>query len=172
MHRNRYNEDLRDVYRNDNRLIMIGKVSAIYPEEAKARVIFEDRDQMVSKKLPLVFTRAFGVEIYAMPKIDEEVVCIFLGNGLEEGFILGGYYNKKHVPPRKDERIKIIRFENGDYIQYKEGVFTIKGDVRIKGRLQVEQDVKGNTFHGLFNGASTGEWSGEGIPPDIRDDHE
>lgn len=127
---------------DNNRLIMIGTISAIYPEDATARVMFSDRDSMVSKRLPVMFTRALGIEIYAMPNVGEEVLCIFLANGLEEGFIVGAYYNDINKPPAKDKNIKIIKFEDGNYIKYEKGTFTIKGNVVVEG------EIKSNKFIG------------------------
>lgn len=139
-----------------NNIFMIGKVSAIYPERATARVIFEDRDDMTSKELPIVFTRAFGVEIYAMPNVGEEVTCLFLPNGPEEGFIMGGYYNKKNPPPANNGNIKVIKFNSGDYIEYNEtsGVFTIRGNVLISGELNVTNQVASPTFNGDLRGTA------------------
>lgn len=129
--------------KNDNRLLMVGVVSATYPEEARARVMFEDRDGKTSKKLPVMFTRALDVEVYAMPNVGEEVLCAFLGNGLEEGFILGGYYNDKKKPPRDKQKVKVIKFSTGDYIEYDgyKKLFTIHGDVHITGKVKIDKDT-------------------------------
>lgn len=132
--------------RNDNRIIMVGEVSAIYPEKARARVIFQDRDNKTSKELPIVYMRAHDIKVYAMPCVGEQVLCTFLGNGLEEGFIVGSYYNDQIEPPRKEAHLKVIEFSTGDYIEYDghKKLFTIHGDVHITGTVEID---KNTTMH-------------------------
>lgn len=154
---------------NDNRLIMIGTVSSINATTASARVVFEDRDNMVSGELPILFTRAHGMRIYAMPKPGEQVTCVFLANGLEEGFIVGAYYDEEHPPPVTDESIKVIEFENGDYIKYQDGHMEInceivkiisnveiEGNLKVTGTTEVAESIKSPTFIGNVEGLCKG----------------
>lgn len=135
---------------NDNRQIMIGTVSAINSDMGRARVMFSDRDNMISKELPIIFTRAYGVEIYAMPEVGEEVLCVFLANGLEEGFVVGAYYNDEKKPPVKDKSIKIIKFEDGNYVKYQNGTFEFKGNIVVDGNITAP------VFNGNVNGLCKG----------------
>lgn len=154
--------------RNDNRLTMIGKVAAIDPEKARVRVIFPDRDDLMSKWLPLQFLHTWeNMKVYAMPDIDEEVVCSFLANGLEEGFVVGSYYDDKNPPPTKDEKKKLILFNKVDYVMYKEGHMEAKAntikmiaDVTIEGTLNVTQPVTAPLFIGTFDGPHVGGGDG------------
>lgn len=136
--------------RSENDLIMIGTITAIYPGEATARVSFSDRDDSTSKELPILFPRAKGIEVYAMPEVGEEVLCIFLPNGIEEGFVIGAYYNDVNKPPINDKNIKIIKFEDGNYIKYENGTFIIKGNVKVEG------SVTANNFFGDVDGLCKG----------------
>lgn len=138
-----------------NRVIMIGKVSAVYPEKATARVLFEDRDSDVSDELPILFTRAFGCEVYAMPEVGEEVMCIFLPNGIENGFIVGGYYNENNKAPTKDGAIKLIRFKDGNYVEYNESTktMTLKADkILLDGEVVATGTVTSSKFIGDLQG--------------------
>lgn len=152
-------EGINKDYDKDNNLIMIGTVSAINEEEAKARVLFTDRDDMTTKEIPLCFLRTKGMRVYAMPEIGEEVLCLFLPNGYEEGFIIGSYYNDAHKVPIADKETKIIKFKNGDYIKYKNGEMEVKcnkvniiADVDIKGKLKVSESVTSPVFVGDLKG--------------------
>lgn len=138
---------------------MIGEVSATYPDKARARVIFEDRDNKTSKELPIVFMRAYDLEVYAMPNVGEQVVCAFLGNGLEEGFILGGYYNDQIPPPRQDQKVKVIKMSTGDYIEYdgRKKLFTIHGDVHITGKVEIDKDTTMHKNLRVDNNISSGK---------------
>lgn len=134
----------------NDKLIRIGVISAVYPETATARVIFPDRDDMTSKDLPLIFMRAFGVEVYSMPAVGEEVLCTFLGNGWEEGFILGGYYNDKNTPPSSSGSSTLIKFPSGDYIEYDGSKFIISGNVTVNGSVTATEFIGNLT--GLADG--------------------
>lgn len=116
-----------------NNLIRIGTISSINPKNAKARVMFEDRNNVVSKELPMLFQRTIGTQDYVIPKVGEQVLCLFLSNGLEEGYILGSYYTEKNIPPGNDENKRLIIFEDGTLLEYDKGQITISAtkDVNI-----------------------------------------
>lgn len=122
-----------------NNIIRIGTLSSINSEKAKARVIFEDRDNLVSKELPIIYNRTLGTQDYVMPKVGEQVLCLFLNNGLEEGFILGSFYTEKIKPPAKDEKKRLIKFEDGSLLEYDNGQITIKAakDVNIISAINI-----------------------------------
>lgn len=116
-----------------NNLIRIGTISSINSKKATARVTFEDRDNVVSKEINLLFQRTLGTQDYVIPKVGEQVFCLFLPNGAEEGCILGSYYTKYITPPVNDENKRLIRFEDGTLIKYDSGEVTIHAvkDVNI-----------------------------------------
>lgn len=72
-----------DIFRLINNMVRVGTISSINQEKFKARVIFEDRDNLVTKELPILNKRNL--------QLGDQVICLFLPNGLEEGFILGYY---------------------------------------------------------------------------------
>lgn len=153
-----YEEINRD-YDSENNLIMIGTVSAINEDEAKARVLFTDRDDTTSKEIPLTFLRTKGMRVYAMPEVGEQVLCLFLPNGHEEGFIVGAYYNDEFKPPITDKETKMIKFQNGDYVKYKNGEMEVKcnnvniiANVNISGNLNVTGSVTAPTHIGNLKG--------------------
>lgn len=70
--------------KEDSTQIRVGVVSSVDLDQHTVRVLFPDLDNQVSSNLEVLRD--------GMPNIDETVVCIFLGNGLESGFCLGSPY--------------------------------------------------------------------------------
>ena len=89
-------------------IIRVGNVDSINPENGTVRVRFPDRDDKVSGELKVIFSKTHMDKDYHIPDIDEAVVCIFLPNQQEEGFVLGAYYNEVDtIPGGANENTKI-----------------------------------------------------------------
>lgn len=118
-------------------IIKHGVVSSVDPVKATARVTFPDRDDVVSFDLPIMFASTGFVKIYSMPKVKQPVKCSFLGTGLEDGFIDGGFYNDENPPPTTNPSLHMIHFEDGSSITYdadsKSLTMNIPGGVNING---------------------------------------
>ena len=69
-------------------IVRIGTVMAVDAEKKQARVLFRDRQNMVSDWLPLLLPYTGGGE--EIPNINESVLCIYLPFD-PRGFILGKY---------------------------------------------------------------------------------
>ncbi|WP_121614797.1 hypothetical protein [Virgibacillus halodenitrificans] len=80
-----------DAYRLARNLIRVGKVHARKTQNGTVQVLFEDRDDFVSNDLPVLKSSPF-------PNIGETVVCVFLGNAIEDGFCLGPFYEEYNPP--------------------------------------------------------------------------
>ncbi len=101
-----------------NNLVKVGKIVAVNPKKATARVEFEDRDKTVSWELPIMHKHTKWDKTYWLPKVGELVYVLTpsLGNGL--GVILGSSYNAEDTPPASDlNKVKIL-FEDGTTIEY------------------------------------------------------
>lgn len=133
-------------------LIRVGVVSSINPANGTAKVVFHEKNGLVSGDLPIIYRQTFRNKDYQMPDIDEQVVCLFLENGLEQGFILGAVYSSEDVPPSTDPNKRMIHFQDGTVIVYDRAAHkltatvngtaeitathtTINGDVTINGTL-------------------------------------
>lgn len=101
-----------------NNIIRLGKVSSIDPTHATARVFFDDKEDLVSHDLPIIIPQSLKNKDYYMPDIGEKVVCIFLPNGIQQGFILGSFYSKVEVPPVTDPNKRHTVFLDGTYFEY------------------------------------------------------
>ena len=77
----------------------IGEVSSIDPSACTARVIFDDEGSIVSYDLPVMQRNSFANKDYQMPDVGEDVLCLFRGNGFEDGVIIGSFYAGEVAPP-------------------------------------------------------------------------
>lgn len=64
--------------------IRVGEISSVNSKEYTARVIFHDKEKLVSAPL-----KVLGTPSPWLPKVGQYVVCIYLINGESDGFILG-----------------------------------------------------------------------------------
>jgi phage baseplate assembly protein V len=102
---------LRDIFR-------IGKVVSTNPENCTARVQFLDTDGLVSGDLQILKPKTLLDKYYSMYDIDEQVACIFLGNGPVAGYILGSLYGQKTKPVENNQDVWAHEFKDGTKIRY------------------------------------------------------
>lgn len=121
-------------------LIRFGKVSEVNAEKCCARVVFEDRDSLVSAELPILQPSCLNNKFYTLPDVNDNVVCLMTPNDTQgnSGFVLGSFYTEKNIPPAQDENISMIKFSDGSLIKFnrQDGSLLIdcKGNVTIKGK--------------------------------------
>lgn len=115
-------------------MIRVGNVSAINAARMAVRVVFRDQQGIVTNWLPIITQSG----AYWMPKVNDPVVCIFLGNGIESGFCVGSYY--PNAAPAGDAGKVGTWYPDGSYIEYSGGQYTInmKSKVIITGAAGVE----------------------------------
>jgi phage baseplate assembly protein gpV len=139
-------------------IVRIGQVSSVNTAAATARVLCDDRDALVSMELPVLQLGTAGVQSYLLPAPGERVLCLFLGSGVEQGFIVGSFYDDDNPPPVSGEVIylrvasdcfvlvnkstkEVIVSTSGKVsITAADGVYII-GDVDITGEVTVSGDV-------------------------------
>ena len=73
--------------------IRVGKVSSIDYPSGMIRVVYHDKDDDVTRLIPL-----FSSE-YAMPPVGALVAVVHLSNGAEAGVVLGRPWSAKLTPP-------------------------------------------------------------------------
>lgn len=109
------NQNLNEIL---NKLFKIGEVSSINPAKGTARVVFDDEDSVVSYDLPVLQRNTIKNQDYAMPDIGEDVACLFLPCGSEDGFILGSFYAGEITPPESDGNKRTVVFADNTRISY------------------------------------------------------
>lgn len=132
--------------------IRIGEVSSVDSAKCTARVVFDDEDGYVSDDLPIVQRNTQNTKDYWLPAVGEDVICLFLPCGEEDGFILGSFYADEIEPPTSSESKRYTEYPDGTVIEYdwEAHELTVKGAEKIKvtvpdiefiGNLSVDGDI-------------------------------
>lgn len=128
-------------------LARVGRVSSTNPANATVRVVFEDRENMVSYDLPVIVRQSMRSKDYWLPDVGEQVLCLFLPSGNAQGFCLGSFYSEADAPPVNNRNKRHVRFDDGTSIEYDRSTHTLTihavGSVNITaaGNVNVIGDV-------------------------------
>lgn len=120
-------------------LIRIGTISAVNGAACSARVVFDDKDNMVSAELPIITIGSKQTKAYWLPEVGTQVLCIFQpnssGSGISKGFVIGAFYSTQDALVESDANARSITFADGSFIRYKDGDIEInaKGKLVLKG---------------------------------------
>lgn len=114
-------------------LIRIGTISAVNGAACSARVVFDDKDDLVSAELPIITIGSSQTRAYWIPEVGTQVLCIFQPNA--SGFIIGAFYSSVDKPVESDAAVRSITFADGSFIRYDNGNIEInaKGKLVLKG---------------------------------------
>lgn len=120
-------------------IVRKGRISSVDGVGCRAKVVFEDCDDLVSDWLPVLQPFTGASKGYYIPEVGTPVVCLFQmtpsGAGLSDGCILGAYYDSGSQPAESDPDVRSVRFPDGSYIKYDHGNLTVHatGAVVITG---------------------------------------
>ena len=127
-----------------------GIISTVNRQNATARVYFEDMDDTVSSELKILVHNTMNTKGYWMPEVKQTVVCLIVGEGLETGYILGGFYSDVDTVPKEfliSEDVDGIRFPDGSFITYDainhKLIFDIAGDIEFRSKTSPTFVTKG-----------------------------
>ena len=115
----------------------------------KIRVGFGfDVHQLVdSAWLPVLCPRASGDLVYDLPDVGDQVLCLFLPYGLEQGFVLGAMYGKASPPVSSGDKWH-RRFQDGTVLEYDRAAHKltaqVQGDVAVKATGSVQAEATGD----------------------------
>ena len=122
---------------NENRM---GKISAIDYAAGMVRVVYHEKDDAVTRPIPLISSE------YFMPEIGDLVLVVHLSNGTEAGVVMGRPWSEKNKPTEGAAglyRKELARTPGEAFFRYKDGTLTIKAaKVVIDGHLEVTGDAK------------------------------
>ena len=76
---------------------------------------------------------------FDLPDVGDQVLCLFLGNGLEEGFVLGSMYGAQMPPVSSGDKFHRT-FSDGTTLEYDRAAHKLRASVRG----DVEASVTGN----------------------------
>lgn len=123
-------------------LLRIGRVTNIYPNTGKVKVMYEDQGN-VSVPLPMLTMN----KEYSMPVVGDKVVTLHMANGSSKGFVLGTYYGGNMHPAassgyRKDFAKDIyVACKDGKYLLHAKDLVIEAENITMKcscGEITVE----------------------------------
>jgi phage baseplate assembly protein V len=98
-------------------VLRVGYVSDFDPVRKYARVMFPDKDRLVSGWLQLLVINTLKNKDEANLDVGERVACLMMGNGIEHGVVLGALWDDKNDPPAGDQDVRITTYEDGTTVQ-------------------------------------------------------
>lgn len=153
--------DTKKILKLVRNIVRVGVINSINPQEGTVKVLFPDKDDIVSDNLPLLNHE------YNMPNIGDQVICLFLGNGLEQGFCLGSFYSSVLKPPATNENIYKKKLDNATFVEYDKESKVLKVNVEEveikinKGKVTVKADeilLGDNATEGIPLGNQLKNW--------------
>lgn len=117
--------------------IRVGFVTARQPETMRVQVELKDTvtQPLSSAWLPVLCPRASGDLAYDLPDVGDQVLCLFLPYGLEQGFVVGAMYGKASPPVSSGDKWH-RRFQDGTVLEYDRAAHKltaqVQGDVAVK----------------------------------------
>ena len=145
-----FNKNLEQLYTLLLQVIRVGKVTARNAELHKVQVKVADTcgAPLITDFLPVLAQRTVNDCEYDLPDIGQDVVVIFMPNGLECGFVLGGFYNTNQRPNQTNPDIYQHSFKDGTFLQYDRSAHVltadVKGDIAVKATGKADINVTGN----------------------------
>lgn len=133
---------------------MNGIVVAIDPANAKVRVQFPDRDEMISDWLPVGQRKTLGDFDYWLPDLNTQVVCL-MDENCEAGVVLCAIYSDEDQPPVSNADLFYKKFQDGTVLQYDRATHKLTAD--IKGDLEL---ITTGSVTATIGGTLTGEVTG------------
>lgn len=103
-------------------IIRVGNVSVIDYGRGAVKVTFPDKDDIVSDYLPYLSFE------YNMPDVGDQVVCVFLPNGISKGFCLGQPYSLKNMPVQPGPQYYYKNIYDEAFYQYDKNSKTLTID--------------------------------------------
>lgn len=119
-----------------------GIVVNVYPDRGTVRVERQGNDNVISAELHVLFPGTLKNQFYTMPSIEEHVLCVFAGDSVSKGYVIGSIYSEISAPPIKETQKHYMRFEDGSYIEHD----SKSGDMKIFGKNSVTIDTDGTIY--------------------------
>lgn len=129
-----------------NNIVAVGVVSSFNEQNGTVRVTFDDKSNSVSYDMPVVIPQSLKNKDYYLPDVGEHVLCLFLGNGQEQGFVLGSFYSKADAPPIQKQNKRHTLFSDGTFFEYDRDSNTLTVDcvghmnLKFKGNVNIDVD--------------------------------
>lgn len=132
--------------------LRFGEVVSVSPG-GFARVRLPDGDGMVSAPLRIVQRRTLKDKDQCFPDVGEHVACLFAGQGMEQGLILGAVYSTADPAAGQDAHMGYYQYEDGTILSYDRNahklVANVQGEVEVKATktatVEAEEGITATT---------------------------
>lgn len=125
------NEGYEEIRHLLSMIIRVGEITSIDPIKHTARVVFPEDDNCTSYDLPILCQNTLKNHDYHMPDVGEDAVCIFMPDGIEDGFIIGSFYAGDVTPPTDNPNVRMVKFDDDTTVTYNRETHEL--DVVIEG---------------------------------------
>ena len=119
-------------------MVRTGVVTSVVADRGMVRVRFPDNGKLVSNPLPVLFSRTQKNKAYDLPEVGEQVVCLFLPSGMEQGYVIGCPYSSKDKVPVTDPDKLHYAFGDKSFFEYDRKthklILDIQGDVELTAK--------------------------------------
>jgi phage baseplate assembly protein V len=104
-------------------MFRVGFVSSQNTDDIQAavRVVYPDRQNLVSEPLPILQKSTKGTKDYWSPEVGEQVLTLHLPNGIHKGFLLGAFQSTRDRPPVTDPNKRHTTFADGSVFEFDKG---------------------------------------------------
>lgn len=121
--------------------IRVGFVTGRDPATLRVQVQCRDTvtEALITDWLPVLVPRAKEDCQYDLPDVGDQVLCLFLPHGREEGFVLGCMY-AADAPPVADGDKWRRKFKDGSSLEYDRKANRLAAVIKGSGILEVECD--------------------------------
>ena len=130
-------------------LVRVGFVVGRQPERHRVRVELRDTvtRSLVTAWLPVLVSRASQDMEFDLPDIGDQVLCLFSGLGLEEGWVLGSMYGRQAPPVSSGDKWHRT-FSDGTTLEYDRAAHKLKasvqGDIEIEATGNLQAVLQGS----------------------------
>lgn len=118
--------------------LRFGTVTGVDAADGSARVQLEDGDRMVSAPLRVLQRRSLKDKAQCLPDMGEPVACLFAGQGMEAGVVLGAHYSTQTPAPGRTAAHDYMAYEDGTEIWYDRAAHKLIAKVRGDAEVETE----------------------------------
>ena len=125
-----------------SQMIRLGFVNARQPEKMRVKVTLPDTpgSQLVTDWLPVLCPRACGDMEYDLPDIGDQVLCLFLAYGLEQGFVIGSMYGRQTPPVQSGDKWHRT-FSDGAKLEYDRATHALTADIPGTATIKASESI-------------------------------
>ncbi|MFI3270801.1 MAG: phage baseplate assembly protein V [Pseudomonadota bacterium] len=127
--------------KNRGASLRFGVVTEVNVADGSVRVQLPDGEDMVSLPLRVLQDRTLKDQKQCFPDLGEPVACLFAGQGLEQGVVLGACYSSKTVPQDVEAYLDYTRYSDGTTVYYDREKHALVADVKGSAKMTTTGNI-------------------------------